>query len=116
GHGKNRRAGNKRAGSTSPDGAMMAADILPFALPAGTTPLETVANDLLAGLDVESEPSRRVLAVLVVQLARTIDGSAQRGRASAAAMAAKELREAIAALQESAPAGEVVDPFATYRA
>lgn len=65
----------------------------------GGSALEDVARDHLAGVDV-SDPGRRVLAVLILQLARSIDASAARGRASAAAMAAKELREALAQLAE----------------
>lgn len=84
---------------------MTMADPLPgLNFAAGGTPLTDETRRMLDGLDTDSEPGRRVLAVLALQLAQTIDGAAHRGRASAAAMAAKELQACLATLRELAEA------------
>lgn len=93
------------------------ADALPLELPGtrstSSSPLVDVARafaDALPDLD----HADRVLVVMVEQLATTIDAAARSGRASAAAMAARELREAIAHLQDRHAAAADDDPDAEF--
>lgn len=98
----------------------MSAEPLPFPTEADRpspswSPLEDRTRQLLDGLDVTDDPTRLVLAELATQLARSIDAAARNGRASAAAMAGKELRETLLQLQDSGETGEA-DPFAPFYA
>lgn len=99
----------------------MSADVLPLdglpARPGTSTPLVGVAEAFAAGL-TDLDHADRVLVVMVQQLAETIDRAAQTGKASAAAMAARELREAVAYLQERRALDDADDPersFAEFR-
>lgn len=86
-----------------------------FTIAAASGSIEDVASKLLAELDSD-DAGDKVLAVMIVQLARAVDSAANRGRASAAAMAAKELREAIAELRSrETPADGPEDEFAHFR-
>lgn len=87
-----------------------------FTVSSPTGSLTDVAEQLVKHSDL-SDPGDLVLGTMIVQLARTIDAAGSRGRASAAAMAARELREAIADLRERQvdPAGSPEDEFAHFR-
>lgn len=82
------------------------------------TPLVDVARTFASGLD-ELDAADRVLVVMIEQLATSIDTAARTGKASAAAMAARELREAVAYLQTRRDLDDAADPeqsFAEFRA
>lgn len=90
------------------------ADALPLDLP-GTrsttsTPLLDVARRLADQFGETDDPGDAVLVVMIEQLATSIDAAARTGRASAAAMAARELREAIKHLQDRHAADDPHSP------
>jgi hypothetical protein len=75
-------------------------------------PLERAAAKSLEAIRPKLRPRDALTATLVLELARVIDKGVAGGKASAAAMAAAQLREAWAALEEVAGVeGAGVDPF-----
>lgn len=98
------------------------AEVLPLDLPGSrastSTPLLDVARKLAEQFTGSTDPGDQVLVVMIEQLATTIDAAARTGRASAAAMAARELREAIKHLQDRATLDDPDSPeagFADFR-
>lgn len=92
-------------------------EVLPLTIPGAAapesppslSPLVDMARQFASDL-AELSTADRVMVVMIEQLARTIDTAARTGKASAAAMAARELREAIAYLQERSALGSEFDP------
>src|SRR5690606_24051386 len=87
---------------------------LPGTTSSSSTPLLDAARQLTSELPSDLDAADRVLLVMIEQLATTIDGAARFGKALVAAMAARELREAIAHLQERHAAGGP-DPEADFQ-
>lgn len=86
----------------------MTADLSPFlpgmeALSPAPTAMETAARVMLAHLNEQGllGPQHALQVQLVMDLARAIGISAQKGRAAGMALASRELREAFALLPQS---------------
>lgn len=92
----------------------MSAELFRIAAAGGS--IEEAALSLIDQLDTD-DLGDLVLARMIVQLARTIDAAGTRGRASAAAMAAKELREAVADIRDrhAGPTTGPEEEFAHFR-
>ena len=75
-------------------------------------PVERAARRAVAQVDAPVGSDEAVLAQVVVSLAAVTDLASSKGHASAAAMSARELREALAALRTLlAGTGAQEDPF-----
>ena len=75
-------------------------------------PVELAARRAVARIDAPAGSDEAVLAQVVVSLAAATDHATSKGHASAAAMSARELREALVALRGLLAAGEGdEDPF-----
>ena len=74
-------------------------------------PVEGAARTAVARLGAHVASAEDVLGHLVVSLACAVDKATEKGSASAAAMAGRELRESLAALAAALDTGDDEDPF-----